>query len=33
VLPQDILTCAAKDIERMRVSMTIVGGRVVYEDH
>jgi hypothetical protein len=32
VLPQDILTCAAKDIERMRVSMTIVGGRVVYED-
>jgi predicted amidohydrolase YtcJ len=31
VLPQDILTCAAKDIERMRVSMTIVGGRVVYE--
>jgi hypothetical protein len=32
VLPQDILTCAAKDIERMRVSMTIVGGRIVYED-
>jgi predicted amidohydrolase YtcJ len=31
VLPQDILTCAPKDIERMRVSMTIVGGRVVYE--
>ncbi|HEX7138336.1 MAG TPA: amidohydrolase [Vicinamibacterales bacterium] len=31
VLPQDILTCAPKDIERMRVSMTIVGGRIVYE--
>jgi predicted amidohydrolase YtcJ len=31
VLPEDILTCPAKDIERMRVSMTMVGGRIVYE--
>ena len=30
VLPEDILTCPEKDIERMGVSMTIVGGRVVY---
>jgi predicted amidohydrolase YtcJ len=30
VLPQDILTCAEKDIEQMSVSMTMVGGRVVY---
>ena len=32
VLPEDILTCAPKNIERMRVAMTMVGGRVVYED-
>jgi len=31
VLPEDILTCPAKDIERMRVTMTMVGGRVVYQ--
>jgi len=31
VLPEDLLTCPVKDIERMRVSMTMVGGRVVYE--
>jgi predicted amidohydrolase YtcJ len=31
VLPQDILTCPAKDIERMNVSMTMVGGTIVYE--
>ena len=31
VLPEDILTCPEKDIERMGVSMTIVGGRVVYD--
>ncbi len=31
VLPEDILTCPVKDIERMRVTMTMVGGRVVYE--
>jgi predicted amidohydrolase YtcJ len=31
VLPEDILTCPAKHIETMRPSMTIVGGRVVYE--
>ncbi len=31
VLPEDILTCPAKDIETMRVSMTMVGGRVVSE--
>jgi predicted amidohydrolase YtcJ len=32
VLPEDILTCPAKDIEQMRVSMTMVGGRVVYQE-
>jgi hypothetical protein len=32
VLPEDILTCPPKDIERMRVAMTMVGGRVVYEE-
>ena len=31
VLPEDILTCPAKHIEQMRVTMTMVGGRVVYE--
>ena len=31
VLPEDILTCPEKDIERMRISMTMVGGRIVYE--
>jgi predicted amidohydrolase YtcJ len=30
VLPEDILTCAEKNIERMRVAMTMVGGTVVY---
>jgi len=31
VLPADILTCADKRIEQMQVSMTMVGGRVVFE--
>jgi predicted amidohydrolase YtcJ len=31
VLPQDILTCPDKQIEQMAVSMTMVGGRVVYQ--
>ena len=31
VLPEDILTCPEKDIERMDVSMTMVGGRIVYD--
>src|SRR5262249_5502905 len=31
VLPQDILTCPDKDIERMQVLMTMVGGRVVFQ--
>jgi predicted amidohydrolase YtcJ len=31
VLPEDILECPAKDIERMRPTMTMVGGRVVYQ--
>src|SRR5256714_11354642 len=30
VLPEDILTCPDKHIEQMHVSMTMVGGRVVY---
>jgi len=30
VLPQDILTCPDKQIETMHVSMTMVGGRIVY---
>jgi predicted amidohydrolase YtcJ len=30
VLPEDILTCPAKQIEQMRVNMTMVGGRIVY---
>jgi predicted amidohydrolase YtcJ len=31
VLPEDLLTCPEKDIEHMRVSLTMVGGRVVYQ--
>jgi len=31
VLPEDILTCPEKHIEQMPVSMTIVGGKVVYD--
>ena len=31
VLPEDILTCPEKHIEQMPVTMTMVGGRVVYE--
>jgi len=31
VLPEDILTCPDKRIQQMRVSMTMVGGRVAYE--
>lgn len=30
VLPEDILTCPAKDIERMNVAMTMVGGKIVF---
>ena len=30
VLPEDILTCPAKNIEQMRVAMTMVGGKIVY---
>ena len=30
VLPEDILTCPDKHIEQMQVSMTMVGGTVVY---
>ena len=30
VLPEDILACPDKHIEQMRVSMTMVGGTVVY---
>jgi predicted amidohydrolase YtcJ len=32
VLPEDITTAAAKDIEQMKVMMTMVGGKVVYAD-
>jgi predicted amidohydrolase YtcJ len=31
VLPEDILTCPDKHIEQMRVSMTMVGGRIVFQ--
>jgi predicted amidohydrolase YtcJ len=31
VLPADILTCPPKLIEQMPVSMTMVGGRIVFE--
>ena len=30
VLPKDILTCPEKEIEQMSVSMTMVGGKIVY---
>jgi len=32
VLPEDIMTVPAKRIEQMHVMMTMVGGKVVYED-
>jgi len=32
VLPEDIMTAPAKDIEQMKVMMTMVGGKVVYAD-
>ena len=31
VLPEDILTCPAKKIEQMAVTMTMVGGKIVYQ--
>src|SRR5262249_1401121 len=31
VLPEDILTCPPKHIEQMPITMTMVGGRIVYE--
>jgi hypothetical protein len=31
VLPEDILSCPAKNIEKMTVAMTMVGGRIVYQ--
>jgi predicted amidohydrolase YtcJ len=31
VLPEDILTCPTKHIERMQVDMAIVGGKIVYQ--
>jgi predicted amidohydrolase YtcJ len=31
VLPEDIMTCPPKSIESMRVLMTIVGGKIVYQ--
>jgi predicted amidohydrolase YtcJ len=31
VLPEDILTCPVKNIEQMRVAMTMVGGKIVYQ--
>jgi len=31
VLPEDILTCPEKHIEQMAVSMTMVGGKIVYD--
>jgi len=30
VLPEDILTCPAKNIEQMTIAMTMVGGKIVY---
>src|SRR5439155_11894001 len=30
VVPEDILTCPGKNVERMRPSQTMVGGKVVY---
>jgi len=32
VLPQDIMTAPAKDIEQMKIMMTMVDGKVVYAD-
>lgn len=32
VLPEDIMTAPAKDIEQMKIMMTMVGGKVVYAD-
>jgi predicted amidohydrolase YtcJ len=32
VLPQDIMTAPAKDIEQMKIMMTMVGGKVVFAD-
>ena len=31
VLPEDIMTAPPKDIEKMDVLMTMVGGKVVYQ--
>jgi predicted amidohydrolase YtcJ len=31
VLPEDILTCDAKHLERMAVDITMVGGRIVHQ--
>jgi len=31
VLPEDILTCPAKNIEQMAITMTMVGGKIVYQ--
>ena len=31
VLPEDILSCPAKNIEKMTVAMTMVGGRIVFQ--
>jgi predicted amidohydrolase YtcJ len=31
VLPEDILTCPAKNIEAMSVTMTMVGGKIVFQ--
>jgi len=30
VLPEDFLTCPEKDLEQMRVAMTMVGGKIVF---
>jgi len=32
VLPEDIMTAPAKDIEKMKIMMTMVGGKIVYTD-
>jgi predicted amidohydrolase YtcJ len=32
VLPEDILNCPGKDIEQMKVSLTVVGGKIVYRE-
>jgi len=31
VLPEDILSCPAKNIEQMAIAMTMVGGKIVYQ--